>query len=108
MSYTTGYIIETMGVTRECLKEWLMGGFIQPGIQKANGRGTKNLFNREDLYKIYLFKHLVEIGFTRKLAKHIVATYEEKIFPPIINLKGVGIVVSPAVKFQFEVDIEKV
>ena len=57
--------IEKLRIKRERLQDWMVRGFIEPSIQKAFGQGTKNLFNIYDLYKIQIFKNLVE-GYLRR------------------------------------------
>ena len=65
--YTTTDIMK-LGIKRERLKDWMERNFIEPSIQKASGQGTKNIFSIYDLYKIKLFKLLVETGLPRKQA----------------------------------------
>ena len=62
-TYTTSDIAR-LNIKRERLKVWMEKGWIKPSVQVAKGAGTKNLFNRLDLYIILLFKQLVEHGFT--------------------------------------------
>jgi hypothetical protein len=69
--YSTLDIVRTLGIPRERLREWLNRGFITPGIQQANGAGTKALFGLEDLYRIMLFKQLVESGISREMASKV-------------------------------------
>jgi len=69
--YSTFDIIGGMGIKIERLKDWLRRGYIQPSIQVAQGSGTKNLFNRNDLYQLGLFMFLIARGFSREeAAKH--------------------------------------
>jgi hypothetical protein len=66
--FSTLDIVKGMGIPRERLREWMTRGFISPSIQAAQGQGTKALFSRADLYRIGLFKYLVERGFMRHAA----------------------------------------
>jgi len=70
--YSTLDVVRTLGIPRERLREWLSRGFITPGIQQASGAGTKALFGPEDLYRIMLFKQLVESGISREMASKVV------------------------------------
>jgi len=46
--------------------------YIKPSHQEATGSGTRNIFTKEDLYRINLFKRLIDWGFSRKeAAKHV-------------------------------------
>ena len=72
MSYTTFEVVKKMGIRQERLREWIDRGFIIPSIQKAQGRGTKNIFSRDDLYKLGLFQYLLSISLSRKRAAEIV------------------------------------
>ncbi|MGD8228347.1 MAG: MerR family transcriptional regulator [Desulfobacteraceae bacterium] len=72
--YSTLYIGRAFGIPRERLREWLNRGFIKPSIQKASGPGTKALFAREDLYRMMLFKQILESGFTREIASVLAHT----------------------------------
>jgi hypothetical protein len=70
--YSTMDIVKIFGIPRERLREWLSRGFIKPGIQEASGPGTKALFALDDLYRIMLFKQLVESGTSREMASELV------------------------------------
>jgi len=72
--YSTLDIVRALGIPRERLREWLSRGFITPGIQKASGAGTKALFGPEDLYRIMLFKELVESGISREMASKVLSS----------------------------------
>lgn len=70
---TTFKIGEKLRISEGCFREWWMRGFIYPSIQKANGPGTKNIFSVVDVYRIKLFKNLIEFGFSRQKASEIVS-----------------------------------
>lgn len=65
--FTTFDIIKRLNIPRERLREWMKRGFIEPTVL-ASGVGTKAIFTLQDVYKILLFKHLIEIGFMRETA----------------------------------------
>ncbi len=66
---STFQIEKKLGIKRARLKEWM--AFIPPTL-KAAGRGTKSVFSRTDVYKLCIFKELVDRGFTRKRAAELV------------------------------------
>jgi len=65
--FSTFDIIKRLNIPRERLREWMKRGFIEP-TTRASGIGTKAVFTLQDVYKVLLFKHLVEIGFMRETA----------------------------------------
>ena len=73
MAFTTFEICKKMDLRKDRFREWVDRGFIKPSIQRAQGRGTKNLFSRTDLYLIETFRHLITCGFGRKEAGRRVA-----------------------------------
>lgn len=76
-TYSTFAIQRMFDIKRITFHEWINRGYITPSIQAANGRGTKNLFNRLDLYRIALFRHLIEtVKLPRSLAAEISKTLQ--------------------------------
>jgi hypothetical protein len=73
-AHTTFTIKKKLGIKIDRLKDWMDRGFIKPSIKLASGPGTKNLFSIEDLYRIKLFKLLIEKGFNRETASIVVKT----------------------------------
>ena len=59
-------VYEITGVKRNRLQVWMERGWITPSIEEASGHGTRNVFNRKDLYFIAMFKELVARGLPRK------------------------------------------
>lgn len=68
-AFTTWDIQKKFGLKQARLKEWLK--FLPPSF-KASGPGTKNLFSRTDLYKLFVFRELIEKGLSRERAAEIV------------------------------------
>ena len=58
-NYTTFDIVAARNIPRERLKDWMSNGFISVSIP-AQGKGTKALFTRLDVYALELFRHLHE------------------------------------------------
>ncbi|SPF42607.1 hypothetical protein SBDP1_40006 [Syntrophobacter sp. SbD1] len=68
-------VAKTLGIKPGRLKEWLK--YIPPNVEKAKGPGTRNLFTRTDIYKLYAFKELIESGrLERGAAAEIVSKLE--------------------------------
>lgn len=67
--FTTFDIVKIVELKIDRQKDWLNRGFIQASVQAASGAGTKNIFSRNDVYAIALFKQMVESGISRDSAK---------------------------------------
>ncbi len=61
-------IVERLGIDLGRLREWLKRGYVAPSVERAAGRGTRSVFSRWDLYRIELFRTLVDRGFSREAA----------------------------------------
>lgn len=71
--FSTFDVMKILGIKRERLREWANQGFIQP-TSPAEGQGTKAVFTILDIYKIAVFKRLVEAGINRRIASIMVQT----------------------------------
>ena len=69
--FSTFDIVKKLDIPRERIREWMKRGFINPTV-KASGVGTKAIFTIQDVYKVLLFKHLIEIGFMREIAANFI------------------------------------
>jgi hypothetical protein len=58
--FTVKNIVESLEIPRERFNEWVFRGYIKATVKKADGLGTKNIYNRVDIYGVALFKHLIE------------------------------------------------
>ena len=63
--YSTLDIVKYLDIPRERFRDWMSREYIEP-CQKAQGQGTKALFNCLDVYSIRLFQSLIE---DRKLSR---------------------------------------
>jgi len=61
------------GVKRNRLEQWIKWGFIKPSIQVARGHGSRNIWSRNDLYNIAIFKKVTESGLSRKIVADFLA-----------------------------------
>jgi hypothetical protein len=71
--FSTFDIQKILNVERERMREWMNRGFIIP-TAPAEGQGTKAVFTIFDIYKIAVFKKLVEAGISRRIASSMVNT----------------------------------
>ena len=63
--YTSFQICDALEIEKGRFREWLERKYINPH-SPADGRGTKNLFQINDVYVVGTFKYLVECGFSRE------------------------------------------
>ena len=73
--YSTLDIVRALKIPRERLRVWIDHGFISPYIQRAEGQGTKALFDRLDVYAIALFRKLLEMVLNRIDASRYLETW---------------------------------
>lgn len=78
MEFYIRHVTKITGVKRLRLHQWIERGYIKPSIQHGQKSGTPNLFSKEDLYRIELFKRLVGNGFSRELASSFVTFFTHK------------------------------
>lgn len=72
-NYIATELCKILDIDRSRLQEWMHKGYIKPSIQRATSRGEKNIFSHDDLYIVYLFKHLLERGMNRYTASRFVS-----------------------------------
>ena len=72
-TFSTFDVLKILSIDRERLREWMNRGFVIP-TSPAVGQGTKALFTILDVFKIALFKKLIEAGINRKKASILVKT----------------------------------
>ena len=71
--FSTFEVMKILDIKRERLREWMIKKFISP-TQSASGVGTKAIFSLLDVYRIGVFKKLVEAGINRRKASAWVNT----------------------------------
>lgn len=76
MEFTTFYISKLFGIPRSTIQLALDRGMIQPSIQRAEGRGTKNLFSKTDLFLLRIFHKLCETGLSQKEASEYLSYFD--------------------------------
>jgi len=82
-TFSTFDVLKILDIKRERLREWVNRGFIIPTV-RAKGLGSKAVFSMVDIYKIAVFKKLVESGVQRRRAAEWV-----KSNPRISNLEDI-------------------
>ncbi len=76
--YSTLDIVKALGIPRERLRSWMNEGFIKPS-KPAEGKGTKAIFTRADVYSVELFSNLLPLGFKREVAASLIDFYKTAI-----------------------------
>ena len=69
--YSTFKIARMLNTTRAAVQMWIDKDLIQPSLYAASGPGTKSLFSKNDIYRIFLFKLLQESGLRQSEAASI-------------------------------------
>ena len=73
MKFLAKDVEKITGVRRNRLEQWLSRGFISPSIQEAEGPGTRNVWSRNDLYTIAIFKKVTESGLSREIVSDLLS-----------------------------------
>jgi hypothetical protein len=73
---------EVTGVAYGRFKEW----GIEPSIAKADGPGRRNIYSRNDLYLINLYKKIFDAGWDRKTAKSFIDAIKEEKFTRMVDV----------------------
>lgn len=69
--YSTFDVCRIVGVSKERFREWIIREYVRPS-RPADGQGTRAEFSINDVYRIAIFKNLIENGFSReKASKYI-------------------------------------
>lgn len=69
MEFRASDVEKIVSVKRTRLQQWLERGWIVPSVRVADGPGTRNVYSRNDLYKIAVFREATERwGLTREMA----------------------------------------
>lgn len=71
--FSTFDVMKVLDIKRERLREWMNQRFIT-ATAPAEGVGTKAIFSILDIYKIAVFKKLIEAGMNRRRASDLVNT----------------------------------
>lgn len=64
-------VLKAIDEKPDTFNAWLREGFVKPSVSKASGQGTRNIFNRADLFNIMLFKTLLKTASNRNEASNI-------------------------------------
>ena len=86
--YTLSDISKILGIKRERLSHWLVGGFIKPSA-KSKGRGRLPWLTRGDIYLIKLFGDMVDHGLSSvKAARYIEGICEKLSLAGFLSKSG--------------------
>ncbi len=72
MEITAPKFLKPLKIKRNTFQDWLDRELIVPSIQRSTKQGEPNIFTKNDVYCIQLFKRLIEQGITRGLAKYAI------------------------------------
>ena len=86
MKFTVYQIAKKLNISRSNLQQYLDRGFIKPSISRARGKGTRNYFSLEDIYRIRIFQRLAQIGFSQSEA----AEYSQTLDLSRLGKKGIN------------------
>jgi len=75
--FTTTEVIAILNLKTERIRQWIKLKYVEPTIS-ATGSGTKNYFSKIDIYKIAVFKKLVDSGVNRWIAKQITQEFSDE------------------------------
>jgi hypothetical protein len=63
--FTIGTMTEVLGMDPDKVKNWMKGKpfLFKPSLQGAGGKGTRNLYNKQDFYLLGIAHELSKAGF---------------------------------------------
>lgn len=76
--FSTFDIVKGLDIQRGRLREWMNYDFISPSV-KADGQGTRAVFNLFDVQCVALFRNLIEYGFNREAAARFLKDFTKQI-----------------------------
>lgn len=76
--FSTFDIVKGLDIQRGRLREWMNYEFISPSV-KADGQGTRAVFNLFDVQCVALFRNLIEYGFNREAAARFLKDFTKEI-----------------------------
>ena len=66
--FTTFDIAKLFDIPRSNVQQYIDRGLLTPSMERTQGRGTKNLFSLNDLYRFRLFQKLYAVGLSQREA----------------------------------------
>jgi hypothetical protein len=69
--FSTFQLARILKTNRSVIQLWLTRKLIEPSVSVADGAGSKNIFNKNDIYRVYLFKLFYESGLSQAEASRI-------------------------------------
>lgn len=74
-----------LGIKRTALQQWLERGYVAPSLGQADGHGSRNVWSREDMFRLAAFKVLLENGFRREDAAELLKGGLDNKMPDILT-----------------------
>lgn len=81
-------ITRVLGIKRTALQQWLDRGYLAPSRGRADGHGSRNIWNRDDLFDLAVFKDLLAQGFSREEASSLIQGKQLFTVDPHTNRDG--------------------
>lgn len=69
--FSTFDINNMFGIKRGSTQQAMDRGFVKPSIMQAYGKGSRNRFSVDDLFRLLLFRDLSESGLSQKQASKV-------------------------------------
>ena len=89
---TTFEIERDLGISRNRLKGWIPK-YIKPSLEETRGPGTASRLSKFDLYRLMLFKHLVERGYKRESAAKRIKIFRHAVLTrPVTEINLVALI----------------
>ena len=68
MEFTTFDIVKLFNIPRSNVQQYIDRGLLTPSFERTQGRGSKNRFSFNDLYRFNLFQKLYVVGLSQREA----------------------------------------
>jgi len=59
------------GIKFNNVRQMIDKGYIKPSIRQSTQTGISHIFSKKDIYKIFIFKHLSDMGIHQNIASKI-------------------------------------
>lgn len=66
--YTTFDMAKLFKIPRSNIQQYIDRGLLTPSVERTHGKGSKNRFSLDDLYRFCFFQKLYEVGLSQREA----------------------------------------
>ena len=73
-AFSSNHVAKALNIEPERLRQWIRLGFVTPNTP-AKGQGSKGIFTRGDVYRVELFRRLLDLGIARSYAASLSQVY---------------------------------